>query len=137
MQVRRGLVEMHCRGENVCVGAVIADLPQQKEIAVREKLLQFVWEGLARDIAEILEKRLVARDDDALKGNGLLGLLESRVEGLHGFLPLRVETSLRLLEVIVEGRAGAVDVLVAVLARGALRFRADLPEVSLGKLFDS
>lgn len=135
--MRRRLVEMHGRRENILVGAVIADLPQQKEVAVRKELLQFVGEGLARDIAEILEERLVARDDDALEGNGLLRLLEGGVEGLHGFLPLRVETSLRLLEVIVEGRAVAVDVLVAVLASGALRLRADLPEVSLGKLVNS
>ena len=135
--MRRCLVQMHGRRENVFVGAVIADFSQQKEIAVREKLLQFVGERLARNIAEILEEGAVARDDDALKGNGLLRLLESRVEDLHGFLPLRVQAALRFLEVIVEGRAGAVDVLVAVLARGALRLRADLPEVSLGKLFNS
>ena len=104
---------------------------------MRKALLQVGGEGLARDIAEILEKRLVARDDDALKGYGLLRLLESRVESLHGFLPLRVQAAFRLLEVIVEGRAVAVDVLVAVLASGALRLRADLPEVSLGKLVNS
>ena len=97
----------------------------------------FVGEGLARDIAEILEEGAVARDDDALEGNGLFRLLEGRVEGLYRSLPLCGEAAFRLLEVVVEGRAGAVDVLVAVLARGAFRLRADLPEVSLGKLFDS
>ena len=135
--MRRRLVEVDGSGEDVRVGAVIADLPQQKKVAVREELLQRVGEGLARNIAEILEERAVARNDDALEGDGFFRLLEGRVEGLHSFLPLRVQTALRFLEVVVEGRAVAVDVLVAVLARGALRLRADLPEVSLGKLFDS
>ena len=116
---------------------MIADLPQQKEVAVREEFLEFVGEGLARNVAVRLKKGAVARDDDALEGNRFLRFLEGRVEGLHSFLPLRVETALRLLEVVVEGSSCGVDVLVAVLACGALRLRADLSEVALGKLFNS
>ena len=129
--MRRGLIQMHGRRQDILVAAVIADLPFQKGVAVREKLLQFQREGLARNIAVFLKECLVARDDDALEGDGLLCLLEGRIEVLHRLLPLRVEAALRFFEIVVERRAFAVDVLVAVMLCRALRLRTDLPEIAL------
>ena len=78
-----------------------------------------------------LKESLVARDDDALEGDGFLRLLEGRVEALHRLLPLRVEAAFRFFEIIVERRALAVDVLVAVMLCRTLRLRADFPEIAL------
>ena len=122
---------MHGRRQDILIGAVIADLPFQKGVTVRKELLQFWRKGLTGNIAVFLKECLVARDDDALKGNGLLCLLEGRVEVLHRLLPLRVEAALRFFEIVVERRAFTVDVLVAVMLCRALRFRTDLPEITL------
>ena len=73
----------------------------------------------------------VACDDDTLEGDGLLCFLEGCIEALHRLLPLRVEASLRFFEIVVERRAIAVDVLVAVMLCRALRLRTDLPEIAL------
>ena len=72
----------------------------------------------------------VARDNDALEGNGLLCLLEGRIEALHHLLPLRVEAAFRFFEIVVERRALAVDVLVTMALCRALRLRADFSEVA-------
>ena len=122
---------MNDRRQDIFIRAVIADLPFQKGVTVRKELLQFQREGFAGNIAALLKESLVARDDDAFEGNGLLRLLEGRVEGFHRLLPLRVETALRFFEIVVERRALAVDVLIAVALRGAFRLRADLPEIAL------
>ena len=122
---------MHGGRQDILVAAVIADLPFQKGVTVREKLLQFQREGLARNIAVLFKESLVARDNDALEGDGLLCLLEGRVEVLHRLLPLRVEAAFRFFEIVVERRALAVDVLIAVTLCRALRLRTDLPEIAL------
>ena len=122
---------MHGGRQDILVAAVIADLPFQKGVTVREKLLQFQREGLARNIAVLFKESLVARDDDALEGDGLLCFLEGCVEGFHCLLPLRVEATLRFFEIVVERRALAVDVLVAVMLCRAFRLRTDFPEIAL------
>ena len=129
--MRRGLVQMHGSRQDIPIGTVIADLAFQKGVTVRKELLQFQREGLARNIAVLFKESLVARDNDALEGDGLLCLLEGRVEGLHRLLPLRVEAAFRFFEIVVERRALAVDVLVAVALCRAFRLRTDLPEIAL------
>ena len=131
LQVRRGLVQMHGSRQDIPIGTVIADLPFQKGVTVRKELLQFQREGLAGNIAAFFKESLVARDNDALEGDGLLCLLEGRVEVLHRLLPLRVEAAFRFFEIVVERRALAVDVLIAVTLCCALRLRTDLPEIAL------
>ena len=122
---------MHGCRQDILIGAVIADLPFQKGVAVRKELLQFQWEGLTGNIAALFKKSLVARDNDALEGDGFLCFLKGRVEALHRLLPLRVEAAFRFFEIIVERRALAVDVLVAMAAGSTLRLRTDLPEIAL------
>ena len=122
---------MHGRRQDILIGAVIADLPFQKGVAVRKELLQFQWEGLTGNIAALFKKSFVTRDNDALEGDGLLCFLEGRVEVLHRLLPLRVEAAFRFFEIVVERRALAVDVLVAVMLCRTLRLRTDLPEIAL------
>ena len=79
LQVRRGLVQMHGSRQDIPIGTVIADLAFQKGVTVRKELLQFQREGLAGNIAAFLEESLVARDNDALEGDGFLCFLKGRV----------------------------------------------------------
>ena len=121
---------MHDRRQNIFVRSVVTDLPQNKSITVRKELLQFSRQRLSGNIAALLKEVFVARDDDALKSNGLFCFLETRAEILHRLFPLRNQTAVRFFEIIVERRALPVDVLVAMLFCGALCLRSDLSEAS-------
>ena len=115
---------------------MIADFAQNKSITIAKELFDRIGSWAASNPTQLFKERGIARDNDTLEGYRLFGFLERNTKVFDYLFPLRRKSAVRFFEIVVERRALAVDVLVAVMPCRALCLRADLPKITLGKFLD-